>query len=146
MTHFVGILLSSIRCTSSIYFSHNRFIAIDVTDLVDSKPNWVTLKYFYLHSISMFLRFLCKIIIKTKVALSCLRHFLATERNDEKWWKVLFCSTLRSVFVLKIFRFWSWLFGHVEKRLDFWRKIFLFILSLLLYCHYLVVFTSLVIG
>ena len=32
-----------------------------------------------------------------------------TFKNEEK------CCTLKALFVLKIFRFLSWLFGHVEK-------------------------------
>ena len=34
-----------------------------------------------------------------------------------EWWKILFISSWK-LFVLKIFKFLSWLFGHVEKRLD----------------------------
>ena len=32
--------------------------------------------------------------------------------------KNAFYFTLKALFVLKIFKFLSWLFGHVEKRLD----------------------------
>ena len=32
-------------------------------------------------------------------------------KNDEKY----FCFTLKDIFVLKIFKFLSWLYGHVEK-------------------------------
>ena len=33
----------------------------------------------------------------------------------QKWWKVLFYFILKALFVLKIFKFLSWLFGYVEK-------------------------------
>ena len=32
-----------------------------------------------------------------------------------KWWKVLFYFIVKALFVLKVFKFLSWLFGHVEK-------------------------------
>ena len=42
----------------------------------------------------------------------------------EKWWKMLsFYFTLQALFVLKIFNFLSWHFGHVAKRLDFKDKV-----------------------
>ena len=46
-----------------------------------------------------------------KDALSGLRQFLAIESP-------LFYFTLKGICVLKIFKLFSWLFGHVEKRLD----------------------------
>ena len=46
-----------------------------------------------------------------------LRQFLATER-PLKMMKIVFYFTLKVLFVLKIFKFLSWLFGHVEKQLD----------------------------
>ena len=48
-----------------------------------------------------------------KGALSGLRKFLATEMM-----KNAFCFNSKAFFVLKIFEFLSWLFGHVSKRLD----------------------------
>ena len=36
----------------------------------------------------------------------------------QKWWKTLFISILKALFVLKICKFLSWLFGHVEKRFN----------------------------
>ena len=47
----------------------------------------------------------------------CLRQILATESPLEMMKKV-FYFTLKALFVLKIFKFLSWHFGHVEKRLD----------------------------
>ena len=32
--------------------------------------------------------------------------------------KNAFCFTEKALFVLKVFKFLSWLFGHVKKRLD----------------------------
>ena len=52
-----------------------------------------------------------------KGALSCLRDILAT-KSPLKITKNAFYFTLKSLFVLKIFKFLSLDFGHVEKRLD----------------------------
>ena len=52
-----------------------------------------------------------------KGALSGLWQSLATESPLKKM-KNAFHFTLKAVFVLKIFYFLFWLFGHVEKRLD----------------------------
>ena len=52
-----------------------------------------------------------------KGALSDLRQFLATE-VPLTMVKNTFCFTSKALFVLKIFRFLSWLFGQVSKRLD----------------------------
>ena len=49
-------------------------------------------------------------------ALSCLGQFLATE-SPFKMMKNAFYITLIALFFFKISKFWSWLFGHVEKRL-----------------------------
>ena len=53
---------------------------------------------------------------ESKVAFSGLRHFSATESPLKKM-KNAFYFTLKSFYVLKIFKFLSWLFGHVEKSL-----------------------------
>ena len=52
-----------------------------------------------------------------KVALSGLRQFLANEA-PLKMMKNAFYFTSKVLFVLKIFKFLSWLFSHVAKRLD----------------------------
>ena len=52
-----------------------------------------------------------------KDALSGLRQFLATE-SPLKLMKNAFYFTLKALFVLKIVKFLSWLFGHVDKQLD----------------------------
>ena len=52
-----------------------------------------------------------------KGALSGLKEFLATE-NPCKMMKNAFYFTLKTLFVLKIFRSQYCLFGHVQKRLD----------------------------
>ena len=49
-----------------------------------------------------------------KGALSGLRQFLATERPF-KMMKNTFYFTLKGLFISKIFKFLSWLVGHVEK-------------------------------
>ena len=60
-----------------------------------------------------------KDFIEIKGALSSLRKFLRTE-SPLKMMKNAFYFTLKARLVLKIFKFLSWIFGHVEKRLD-WR-------------------------
>ena len=52
-----------------------------------------------------------------KGALSGLRQFLATE-NTLKMMKNAFYFTSKARLVLKIFKFLSWLFGHVAKLFD----------------------------
>ena len=52
-----------------------------------------------------------------KGALSGLRHFLPTE-SPLKMMKNAFCFTTKALFVFKIFKFLSLLFGHVAKRVD----------------------------
>ena len=62
--------------------------------------------------------FLFKILkVGFKGALSGLRQFLASERPLEMM-KNAFYFTLKALFILMIFKFLSWLFCHVEKRLD----------------------------
>ena len=52
-----------------------------------------------------------------KDTLSGLRQYLGNE-SPLKMMKNAFYFALNAFFVLKIFRFLSWLFGHVEKRPD----------------------------
>ena len=52
-----------------------------------------------------------------KGAPSCLRQFLAVE-SLLKMMKNAFYLAPKALFVLKIFKFLSWHFGHVAKRLD----------------------------
>ena len=52
-----------------------------------------------------------------KGAPTGLRQFLAT-KSPLKMMKNVFHFTLKSLFILEIFAVLSWLFGHVEKRLD----------------------------
>ena len=54
---------------------------------------------------------------KLKGVLSGLRQILAIE-SPLKMMKNAFYFTSKVHFVLKIFKFLSWLFGHVAKRLD----------------------------
>ena len=54
---------------------------------------------------------------RVKGILSGLRQFLATE-SPLKMMNNAFYFTLKALFVLKIFKSLSWLFGHVEKQLD----------------------------
>ena len=50
-------------------------------------------------------------------ALSGLGQLLAT-KSPLKMVKNAFYFTLKALFVVKIFKFLSWVFDHVEKRLD----------------------------
>ena len=52
-----------------------------------------------------------------KGALSGLRQFLAIE-NPIKMMENAFYFILKAFFVPRIFKFMSWLLGHIEKRLD----------------------------
>ena len=52
-----------------------------------------------------------------KGALSSLRQLLAIE-SPLKMMKNVFYFTSKALFVLKIFKFLSWLFGHVAKWFD----------------------------
>ena len=56
-------------------------------------------------------------MVVIKGALSGLRQFFANE-SPLKVMKNAFYFTSKALFVLKIFKFLSWLFGHVSKRLD----------------------------
>ena len=55
--------------------------------------------------------------VSIKGVLSCLRQFLETESLLRRM-KNAFYFTSKGLFVLKIFKFLSCLFGHVAKRLD----------------------------
>ena len=55
--------------------------------------------------------------IRIKAALSGLRQFLST-KSTLKMKENIFYFTWKTFFVLKIIKFLSWLFGHVENRLD----------------------------
>ena len=55
--------------------------------------------------------------INIKGALSGLRQFLATE-SHLKVMKNAFYFTSKAFFVFKIFKFLSWLFGHLAKQID----------------------------
>ena len=52
-----------------------------------------------------------------KGPLSGLRHFLTTE-SPLKIMKNVFYFMLKALFIISIFTFFSWLFGHVEKPLE----------------------------
>ena len=55
-----------------------------------------------------------------KIGLSPSRKVIFIYFNESplKMMKNAFCFTLKALFVLEIFKFLSWLFGYVEKRLD----------------------------
>ena len=60
--------------------------------------------------------------LNLKGALAGLRQFLATE-SPLKIMKNAFHLTSKALFVLKIFKILPWHFGHVEKRLDYKKKV-----------------------
>ena len=53
-----------------------------------------------------------------KYTLSSLRQLLATTESPSKMMKIAFYFILKAFLVLKIFKIFSWIFGHVKKRLD----------------------------
>ena len=53
-----------------------------------------------------------------KSALSGLRQYVLATESSLKMMKNVFYFTLKALFVLKIFKFVFWLFGHEEKQLD----------------------------
>ena len=55
--------------------------------------------------------------LQLKDAFSGLRYFLAIESPLKKT-KSAFYFTLKAFLVLKIIKLLSWLFGHLEKRLN----------------------------
>ena len=55
-------------------------------------------------------------LVLFKDTLSGLRQFLVT--GSPLKMKNVFYFTLKASFVFKISKFFSWLFGHVEKRFD----------------------------
>ena len=61
-------------------------------------------------------------VLTYKGALSGLRQFLATE-SPLKIMKNAFCFTSKALFVLKILKFLSCIFGHVSKRPDLKDKV-----------------------
>ena len=66
---------------------------------------------------TIFLKFLNNKHPNIKGTISGLRQFLATE-SPLKTMKNAFYFTSKALFVLKIFKFLTCLFGHVPKRLD----------------------------
>ena len=60
--------------------------------------------------------------VRFKGALSGLRQFSAIG-SPLKMMKNAFCFTLQALFVLKIFEFLSWLYGHVEEWIDSKNKV-----------------------
>ena len=63
-------------------------------------------------------------LYSVKGALSGLGRFLATEKSPIKLIKNAFYITLKALFVLKVLKFLSWLFGHVGKRLEYSQTFF----------------------
>ena len=89
----------------------NRFecmAGIDVLNKVKHKNNNTKWKYGI---------FKVNFPFTLKGAISGLRQFLAAE-TPLKMMKNAFPFTSKALFVLKIFTFLSWLFGHCAKRLD----------------------------
>ena len=88
-------------------------------------PNFKHIQHSYLYVIVFTLKMFSSTGLITwifkislfKEALSGLKQFLATE-SLFRIIKNAFYFTLKTYFVLKIFKFLSWLFGHIEKRLN----------------------------
>ena len=94
---------------TAIYFKHQLFDHPDAIAL-----DWIlffdVLTGNAIYEVGIFWSF--------KGALSDLRQYLANE-TPLKMMKNAFYFTLKALFVFKIFKFLSWLFRHVEKRLDY---------------------------
>ena len=76
-------------------------------------------KKIYVRRVRFGSRVCCRLCSKRKFkgALSGLRQYLASE-SPLRMMKNGFYFTFKALFVLKIFQFLSWLFGHVYKWLD----------------------------
>ena len=127
------ILCSSKACKGIAYWFHRKCCEIkrNVTFERVWSNFWIGMKFrrfqvfmrvFY--EIQQSLNFRCQWyehqnlkLLGLKSALSGLTRFLAAE-SPLKTMKNAFYSTSKTVFLLKIFKFLSWLFGHVAKRLD----------------------------
>ena len=58
------------------------------------------------------------VFLEIKVGLSPSNFFIYFNDSPSKMMKNAFYFILKALFVLKIFKFWSWLFSHAEKQLD----------------------------
>ena len=67
--------------------------------------------------IVFWLSYLFALVLKSDSHLP-KKFFICFNDNPSKIMKNAFYFILNALFVLKIFKFLSWLFGHVEKRLD----------------------------
>ena len=80
------------------------------------------------HFEKRFIKYGKKCYVKVGISLSekiCILVQWKPSKNDEK---NFYCS-LRAFFVLKTFKFFSWVFGHVEKKCLIRRKILKFMTS-----------------
>ena len=57
-------------------------------------------------------------ILKSNSDLPKKKMFISFNDNSSKTMKNAFCLILKALFVLKMFKTLSWLFGDLEKRLD----------------------------
>ena len=60
---------------------------------------------------------LIEIMVNLKAHFQVWHNFWTTE-NPVKMMKNIFYFTPKALFILKIFKSLSWLFGHVSKRID----------------------------
>ena len=78
-------------------------------------------EFLILESSTVFLQTYMLFVANRNIRVTCWKYvpsglgqFLATEsKNNEKYY-----FTLKALFVLKMFRYFSWLFCHVEKDLN----------------------------
>ena len=101
-----------------------RLISLIVSPMPTSMTSFLCFIITFEHILRLFLLFLLLTLNKQMLAgygltgaLLDLRQFLGTE-IPLNMMKNAFYFTLKSLFVLKIFKLLFWLFGHVEKRLD----------------------------
>ena len=62
-------------------------------------------------------------LVYSRILIFQKKNFICFNESPLKLMKNVFCFMLKTIFVLKIFKFLSSLFDHVEKRLDWKRKV-----------------------
>ena len=96
---------------------YNIFILCLSQDLIKVLSSWIFLHRYFLTILIMVKEYLyCKKILCGSFRFIWLWLLIAImKRGAERCALQLYRTTLKAVFVLKIFKFLSWLFGHVEK-------------------------------
>ena len=111
---FIYIMFPKVIIKFSLTYLITEFLIISITKfLVFVLRSEVSSQTRSFCEIQVFWKILLK-FVRIKGALYGLRQFLITE-SPLKMMKNAFYFTLKALFVLKIFKFLSWLFDYVEK-------------------------------